>query len=254
MYSKYVPASLMCLAVLLTCQTLLAASCLVDPDSKNTRIKPDGKMVESLPTSKKFSDCSRLELVSGMIHVLYETPDGLKRQTCKEAGQICPVTTGTWPSWLDSFKPQSRPGGKKMDEEFSRLPGIPHGKVFSGERAATLNLGKAGFTHWNLTLMEAGGKRPLYQKSGSDPVIQVPSNLLRPGGKYILLIDGSNKKYKGGFDILGGTEAEDIAGQIRQASKDTNVTARGRKLDELIILYENNLDYEVELLRDELQL
>jgi hypothetical protein len=122
------------------------------------------------------------------------------------------------------------------------------------ERAATLNLGKAGFTRWNLTLTEAGGKRPIYQKAGSDSVVQVPSNLLRPGGKYTLLIDGGSKKYKGGFDILGGTEAQDIAGQLQQVGSGASDTLRGRQLDELIILYDNDLDYEVELLREELKL
>ena len=141
-----------------------------------------------------------------------------------------------------------------MDEDVSRLPGIPHGKVFSMERATTFNMAKAGLTQWNITLMEAGSKRPIYRQSGSVSVVQIPSNLLRPGGKYSLLIDGSNKKYQGGFDILGGAEAADIAAQLRQAISDASATARGRKLDELIILYENNLDYEVELLREELKL
>jgi hypothetical protein len=254
MHRKYLPASFVCLAALFTCKTLLAASCLVDPDPKvPAQIKPDGKTLEQLSSSKPFSDCSKLVLVSGVINVLYETPDGLKRLTCEKADKLCSVNAGTWPSWLEPFKPKARAGGKKMDEEVSRLPGIPYGKVFSVEKATTFNLGKAGFNHWNLTLTEANGKKPIYSKSGSDPTVQVPSSLLRPGGKYTLLIDG-NKKYKGGFDILGGTEAEDIAKEIKRVGTDTSATARTRKLDELIILYENNLDYEVELLREELKL
>ena len=113
-------------------------------------------------------------------------------------------------------------------------------------------MAKAGLTQWNLTLLDAVSKKPIYRQSGSAPVVQVPLNLLRPGGKYNLVIEGSNQRYKGGFSILGGTEAEDIAKQIRQVNTDASATVRARKLDELIIFYNNNLDYEVELLREDL--
>ena len=255
MHKIFLPAFLVFLVALFTCKALLAASCQVDPEPPNASILiGKNRQQATLEKSDKF-DCSNLEVVQGMIHVLYEHSGELKHKICKGANKPCSIEAGsTWPSWLDPFKPKSRPGGKKMDEDVSRLPGIPRGKVFSMERAATFNLGKAGFTRWNLTLTEAGGKRPIYQKSGSDPIVQVPSNLLRPGGKYTLLIDGGSKKYKGGFDILGGVEAQDIAGQLKQASSDASATARGRQLDELIILYDNDLDYEVELLREELKL
>jgi hypothetical protein len=189
-----------------------------------------------------------------MIHVLYETPDGVRRKTCKDAGQPCPVNVGAWPSWLDFFKYQSGPGGKKMDKAVSRLPGIPYARVFSIERAATFHFAKAGIASWNLTLLSAGQKAPIYRQVGSAPVVQIPSHLLHPGGKYTWLIEGNNQKYKGGFDILERTEAEDIARQIKQATHEAGATERARKLDTLIILYENNLDYEVELLREELKL
>ena len=255
MPNRFPPVFLVFLTVLLTGKALLAASCQVDPDPPKASIiigKP--REQATLDKSKPFKDCSDLVLVQGTIHVLYEHSGELKHKVCKDANKPCSIEdSSTWPSWQEPFKPKTRAGGKKMDEEVSRLPGIPYGKVFSVEKATTFNLGKAGFNHWNLTLTEVGGKRPIYSKSGSDSTVQVPSNLLRPGGKYTLLIDG-NKKYKGGFDILGGTEAEDIAKEIKQVSADASATARGRKLDELIILYENNLDYEVELLRDELKL
>jgi hypothetical protein len=145
-------------------------------------------------------------------------------------------------------------GGKKMDKDVSRLPGIPHRKVFSIDRAAMFNLAKAGLTHWIMTLMEADRHMSIYRKSGSEPVVRIPTNLLRPGGKYTLLIDGANQRYRGGFDILGGAEAEDVARQIRQGKNNASATPHAKKLDELIILYENNLDYEMELLREELKL
>jgi hypothetical protein len=255
MHRRFIPASIAFFAVLLTCEALLAASCLVDlEDQANGAVIRDHGKEQQLLASKRFSDCSQLVLVRGMIHVLYENQNGITRKTCKEPNKPCSVESGTWPSWLDPSTYQSGPGGKKMDKDVSRLPGIPHGRVFSLERAATFNLAKAGLTYWNLTLMDMDRKMPIYRKSGSEPIAQVPSNLLRPGGKYSLLIDGSSQKYKGGFDILGGTEAEDVAKQIRQANKDASATARAKKLDQLIIFYENNLDYEMELLREELKL
>jgi len=110
------------------------------------------------------------------------------------------------------------------------------GAVLSIERAATFNLAKAGLASWNLTLLSTDQKTPIHRQAGSDPVVRIPSNLLRSGGKYTWLIDGNNQKYKGGFDLLGTTEAEDIAKQIKQGPHDAGATARARKLDELIVL------------------
>jgi hypothetical protein len=186
--------------------------------------------------------------------VLYETADGLQRQSCDKAGKPCVISAGKWPSWPDLVGTSIRAGGKKMDEEVSRLPGIPHGKIFSIQRAATFNMAKAGLSQWHLSLLDARSKKVIYRKGGNNRMIQVPANLLRQGGKYTVAIEGSSVRYKGGFDILGGSEAEEIAGEIREAKNNTSATARGKKLDELIILYDYNLDYEVELLREELQL
>jgi hypothetical protein len=255
MHGRFIPASLVFLAVFLICKALQAASCLIDVEdqAKGAVIRDQGKE-QTLSASTLLPDCSQLTLVRGTIHVLYETQQGITRKTCTAANQPCRVEAGTWPSWLDSPQYQNLPGGKKMDKDMSRLPGIPHGKVFSIERAATFNLAKAGFTSWNLTLLDADRKMPIFRQSGSDPVVRIPTNLLRPGGRYTVLIDGANQRYRGGFDILGGAEAQDIGRQIRQANTEAGVTARARKLDELILLYENNLDYEMELLREELKL
>jgi hypothetical protein len=223
------------------------------------------KKETGLTKSEKFPDCSELVLLKGKIHVLYETPDGLKRQTCevkkndtevnkKDEGKQCHVHAGKLPSWLDLVAYQKSSAGKKMDETVSRLPGIPYGRVYNLERAAMLNLAKAGLSQWNLTLLDASSKKPLYRQSGNSPTLQMPSNLLRLGGKYTLVIDGGPQKYTGGFDLLGGAAAADIAAQIKQAHANTDSTPRAKKLDELIIYYENNLDYEVELLREELHL
>jgi hypothetical protein len=106
---------------------------------------------------------------------------------------------------------------------------------------------------WNLTLLSTDQKTPIYRQAGSDPVVRVPGNLLRSGGKYTWRIDGNNQKYKGGFDLVGTTEAEAIAKQIKQGPHDAGATTRARKLDKPIVSYENNLDYEVEVLREELK-
>jgi len=260
--SRCVPALLVFLSIILTCGVLFAASCLVDPEpqppNNDTWVRVDDPKhpvpQERLTESKRYSDCARLVLVKGIIHVLYETPDGVSRKTCKDAGQPCSVNAGTWPSWLDVYKYQTRPGGKKMDETVVRLQGVPYGRVLNIERAATFNLAKAGLPSWKLTLLSAEQKTPLYRQAGTDPVIRIPSNLLRSGGKYTWLIDGNNQTYKGGFDLLSAKEAEEIGKQITQGTHDAGATARARQLDELIVLYENNLDYEVELLREELKL
>jgi hypothetical protein len=260
MPSKFLPAAIVFFAALLTCKAVLAASCLVVPeDQANGAVILDRGKEQMLSARTLLPDCSQVTLRRGVIHVLYETQDGVgKRQTCKDLNKPCSVDAGTGTSFLETLLKlvtyQSVPGGKKMDKDVSRLPGIPHGKVLSIEKAATFDLAKAGLTHWNLTLMDTDRKTPIYRKSGSDPVVRIPSNLLRPGGKYTVLIDGANQKYRGGFDILGGTEAQDVARQIRQATNDASATGRARKLDELITFYENNLDYEMELLREELKL
>lgn len=255
MPSRFVPAVLLSSTVLLVYTPLLAASCLVDLEDQahGAIIRTHGKE-QTLTASTLLPDCSQLMLVRGIIHVLYETEEGLTRKTCKDPDTSCSVEAGTWPSWLDPAQRQSVFGRKKMDKDVSRLPGIPHGKVFSVESAATFNFAKAGFTHWNLTLLDAERKIPIFRKSGTDPVVRIPSNLLRAGGKYTWLIDGAKQRYSGGFDILGRTEAQDITRQVSRTSQDKSVTARARKLDELILFYDNNLDYEVELLRDELKL
>jgi hypothetical protein len=236
------------------CKTL-AASCLVVPAPPGASIKPDGTTKEELEINeaKALPDCSRLALVSGSINVLYETSEGLKRKPCKAAGQ-CEIHAGTWPSWLDTARTHARAGGKRMDKEVSRLPGIPHGRIFSMEKAATFHMARAELSQWHLSLSDASNKKLIYRQGGSDRVVQVPTNLLRTGGKYTVAIEGSSVRYKGGFDILGGAEAAEITKEIKQVNSNTGVTARERKLDELIVLYENNLDYEVELLREELQL
>jgi hypothetical protein len=259
---RSVPTFLVFLAIVLTSRVLLAASCLVDPEPQapnhDTWVRVDDPKhpvpQERLTESKRYSDCTRLVLVKGIIHVLYETPDGVSLKTCKDPGQPCSVNAGTWPSWLDVYKYQTRPGGKKMDEALARLRGVPYGRILHVERAATFNLAKAGLPSWKLTLLSTDEKTPIYRLAGSEPVVQIPGNLLRSGGKYTWLIDGNNQTYKGGFDLLGVTEAEEIAKQIKQGTRDAGATARARKLDELIVLYENNLDYEVELLREELRL
>ncbi len=255
MHRRFGLAFMVFVAALLMGKAVLAGSCLVDvEDPTNTAVIRDHDKEQQLLGSKLLSDCSQLVLVRGIIHVLYETENGITRKTCKDLNKPCSVEAGTWPSWLDPVTYQSGPGGKKMDKDVSRLPGIPHGTILSTERAAIFNLTKAGFTRWNLTLIDADRKMPIYRKSGTDPVLRIPSNLLRPGGKYTWLIEGDNQKYRGGFDILGGTEAQDVEKHIKQATNDASATTRARKLDELIIFYENNLDYEMELLREELKL
>jgi hypothetical protein len=254
MPSRFIPPSLAFLAVLLACKVVLAASCLVVPEDqvKGAVILNQGKE-QALTAHTKLSDCSQLTLARGVIHVLYETQNGeIKRQTCKAPNTPCSVGAGSVPSLFESVTHKAV--GKQMDKEVSRLPGLPHGRVFNVERAATFNLAKAGLTHWNLTLTEADSKRTVYSHSGNGPVVQIPKDRLRPGGKYIVLIDVGNQRYTGGFDILGGTEAASVAREITQVQTDTNATARAKKLDELILFYENNLDYEVELLREELKM
>jgi hypothetical protein len=233
---------------------VLAASCLIVPENQTNGavILNQGKE-QTLTAPTKLSDCSQLTLARGVIHVLYETQNGdIKRKTCKTPNTLCNVDSGSLPSLFESATYKAV--GKQMDKEVSRLPGLPHGMVSNVERAATFNLAKAGLTHWNLTVADADSKRVIYSQSGSDPVVQVPKDRLRPGGKYTVVIDGGNQKYKGGFDILGRTEAEGVAKQITQVKNDASATAGAKKLDELILFYENNLDYEVELLREELKM
>jgi hypothetical protein len=255
MYSRFVLAAIGSLMVFFMSPPLLAASCLIafEDHAKGAVILSHGKE-QALTASTLLPDCSQLTLVRGIIHVLYETQEGLTRKTCKDPNAPCRVEAGTSPSWLDPAQRQSSWGGKKMDKDVSRLPGIPHGKVFSVESASTFNFAKAGFAQWNLTVIDADRKMPIFRKSGTDPVVRIPGNLLRSGGKYTWTIDGAKQRYSGGFDILGGREAQDVAKQVSQASKEKSVTARAKKLDELILFYDNNLDYEVELLRDELKL
>jgi hypothetical protein len=260
MHNTFVPAFIVLLAALLTGQAVLAGPCLVVlEDQVSGAVIQDRGKEQTLSANTRLADCSQLTLKRGIIHVLYESQAGeVKRQTCKDPNKLCRIDASTGTSFLESLLKlvtyQSVPGGKKMDKDVSRLPGIPHGTVLSIDRATTFNLARAGLTQWSLTLIDADRKTPLFRKAGSDPVLRIPGNLLRPGGKYTVLIDGGNQRYSGGFDILGGTEAQDVAGQIRQATNDASATARARKLDELIIFYENNLDFEMELLREELKL
>jgi hypothetical protein len=108
MPSRYVPAFLGCLVLLLTCRALLAASCQVvleNPDP-GTVLLNRNKEQPLKENGTQLSDCSQLKLVRGIVHILYETQNGVTRKTCRTPGSPCNVDDGKWPSWLDIFKYQ----------------------------------------------------------------------------------------------------------------------------------------------------
>src|SRR6266508_4874222 len=105
MHSRFILASTVFLGARLTSKALLASSCLVDLEdqAKGAVIQDHGKE-QTLSASTRLSDCSQLVLVRGIIHVLYETQNGITRKTCKDVNKPCSVDAGTWPSWLDPLK------------------------------------------------------------------------------------------------------------------------------------------------------
>jgi hypothetical protein len=143
MHNTFVPACIMFLVALLMGHAVFAGSCLVVlEDQVNGAVIQDRGKEQTLSANTRLSDCSQLTLRRGVIHVLYESPDGeVKRQTCKDPNKPCRVDGSTGTSFLEmllkSVTYQSVPGGKKMDKDVSRLPGIPHGKILSIDRATT---------------------------------------------------------------------------------------------------------------------
>ena len=260
MLQRSILAFFVSVPVLLLCKTVLAGPCMVVSDNPETGAVISERGTERVLTAKdQLSDCSQLILRRGTIHVLYQTPDGVvKRKTCTAPNTPCSVDAGADASFIETLRKlityESRPGGKKMDKDVSRLAGIPYGRVFSRETAARFDMAKAGLIPWSLTLTETGSKTPIDRRSGSNPIAQVPVSLLRPGGKYAWTIESGGQQYRGGFDILSSADANNVAGEMSQIHKNTGITARARKLDELIVFLENNLDYETGVLREELGL
>ena len=191
MHNTSVLASIVLLVALLMGQAVLAGPCLVVlEDQISGAVIQDRGKEQTLSANTRLADCSQLTLKRGIIHVLYESQAGeVKRQTCKDPNTPCRIDASTGTSFLESLLKlvtyQSVPGGKKMDKDVSRLPGIPHGTVLSMDRATTFNLARAGLTQWSLTLMDADRKTPIFRKAGSDPVLRIPGNLLRPGGSIL---------------------------------------------------------------------
>jgi hypothetical protein len=234
------------LALWLASELALAGSCTVVPEG-NAKYLVGGKP----PASNSPPDCSKLEVLEGRIYVVYENAKGeLKSQPCQRGP--CLIDSSSSASWRDQVSYASVQGGRRMDKNVTRLAGIPSGRILNPSSATTFNFARAGISQWRLEVFDTAGRHPIYQRSGSEGSIQLPANLLRAGGKYAWQIHAYNEKFSGGFDILSVQEAEPILRQVKEAGRDGSPV--GAKLQELIVYYENSLDFEMDLLRQELKI
>jgi hypothetical protein len=150
--------------------------------------------------------------------------------------------------------PERRPGGRRYDEDARRLEGLPSGKIYSVERASNFNLAASGIATWTLVVTREPGRMPIFQRSGSDPFVQLPAGLLQRGGKYGWMLTTAGKRFTGGFDVLAPGPAAEVERDLREAGVPDGPLTRKQQIDSLLVLFDHDLDHEVRLLYRELGL
>jgi len=263
---KHVAAfAVLATVLILSVPTRAAASCSVVASSSGppAQIRADGAVMP-VPPSRDVSDCSGLVVSAGQVLVLFETAQGERQsQPCAAGGTGCAVPGGTR-GVLNAIRaklgviregaPERRPGGRRYDEDAQRLTGMPSGKIYSLERAGIFDFRAAGSGPWSLVLTRDPGRAPIFQWSGRDPVIQLPANLFQRGGKYGWVLTAGGKRYAGGFDVLGASQAAEVERDLREAGVTGAASTRKQQVDELMVLFDHDLDHEVRLLYGQLGL
>src|SRR2546422_702624 len=102
--------------------------------------------------------------------------------------------------------------------------------------------------------MQAGGRTPLVQQSGTERVFVLPPGRLQRGGKYEWTVMTSRGRYRSGFDVLSAGDAAEVERDLDEKGITGTGATREQKLDELMVLFDHGLDYEAKLLAIDLDL
>jgi hypothetical protein len=240
--------------------TWAASSCSVMPGSRSvpTTIRADGKDWDVPRAGLPDVPCSGLSVLRGQAILIFETSAGDTKSLMCGPGE-CAAPTGAksfWKSLMARLEgaPERRPGGKRYDEDARRLEGLPSGKIYSLERAGLFDFRALGAGGWTLVVTREPGRAAIVQRAGSDPVVQLPASLFQRGGKYGWVLTAGGKRFTGGFDVLAPGPAAEVERDLREAGVTSGPRTRKQQVDELIVLFEHDLDHEVRLLYRELGL
>ena len=246
-----------------------SCSAVADNPRQPAQIQADGGTFP-VPPSRDVKDCSSISIASGRVVLMFETAAGdAKSLLCGSDGQRCVVPNGA-KAILGSLRArvsggrgvvaalqggsERRTAAKRYDEDSQRLEGLPSGKIHSLERAGLFDFRALGTGGWSLVVTREPGHAAIFQRSGSDAVIQLPSNLFQRGGKYGWVLNAGGKRFTGGFDVLAPGPAADVERDLRDAGVTGGARTRKQQIDELMVLFDHDLDHEVRILYRELGL
>ena len=236
---------------------LAADSCLVVAENKAQRAQIQyGSERLDVPPSRPVPDCSSIFVFGAPVILIFEPPiNGQRTKTCDPGRCGAPggVKSPSLASILEGV-PQRRAAGKRYDEDARRLEGVPSGKIHSLERAGAFDFRALGAGAWGLVVTKEPGRTMIFQRSGSDPVIQLPQGLFQRGGKYGWVLTSGGKRFTGGFDVLAPGPAAEVERDLREAGVTPGSRTRRQQIEELMVLFDHDLDHEVRLLYRELGL
>lgn len=241
-----------------------AASCLVTEATRgqSAEIRADGATL-AVPPSRDVKDCSSLAVSSGRVVVVFEAGGDRKSQLCGAGEPRCAVPNGAKSVLGDLMSrlgaalegaPERRPAGRRYDEDARRLAGLPSGKIYSLERAGLFDFRALGPGGWALAVTREPGRTSIFQRSGSDPVVQLPASLFQRGGKYGWVLTAGGKRFTGGFDVLAAGPAAEVERDLQESGVTGRARTRKQQIDEMLVLFDHDLDHEARLLYRELGL
>jgi hypothetical protein len=248
-----------------------AASCsaVAEDPNRPAQVEADGEQF-SVGPPRDVRDCSKISISGGRVVLMFETAaGGAMSLACGSDRSRCMVPEGA-KAILNGLRarlsagrgvvaalkggPERRLAAKRYDEESQQPEGLPSGKIYSLERAGRFDFQSLGSGPWTLVVTREPGRATLVQKSGSDPVLQLPATLFQRGGKYGWALNAGGKRFTGGFDVLGPGPAAEVERDLREAGVTAGARTRKQQIDELMVLFDHDLDHEARLLYRELGL
>ena len=232
----------------------LAGPCSLIPDLSNgiPRVQV-GNRAESVESAKHLTDCSRIVVKSGTLLLLFQVAGEHQVKAC-EIGQPCDADPKSAPSFLARQGNESKRVGQGLDTDYARLSGLPYGPVLDPGSVAVLSVARVQETVLKFALFDQN-MQPLLEAPGSGPSISLPVGALKPGGRFRWRLETNKAKHEGSFRMVEEKTRLSIVNALEAASKNRpNVTAFERKLQQLAIYRDYDLDYEAEHLRQEMNL
>lgn len=245
-----------CLVILLglSVTNVRAGPCSLIPDlsAGAPQVQIGGK-TENITAVRHLDNCSEIIARAGTVFVAYKASGEQKIKACP-IGESCGIDSESKASFLANAERTAQSAGQKLDENFARLASTPYGKIMDPEKAATFNFALVGAEVKGFKLIDTQNTTLFEDAKGGSSLV-IPNDKLRPGGKYRWEILTAKGKHAGAFDILEAKKRSEIAKDLSEAKqKKAGASAFELKLEELAVLVDNGLRYEVEILRREMKL